>query len=39
MTACSGGTVRTGGTRDVTQISAFGAAGSGATASTGILPA
>ena len=36
MTACSGGGVRTGG---ITQISAVGAAGSGATASTGIIPA
>ena len=39
MTACSGGGVRTGGIRDFAQISAFGASGSGATASTGILPA
>ena len=38
-TACSGSSVRTGGIGDVAQISACGAAGSGATASTGILPA
>ena len=38
-TACSGGSVWTGGIRNFAQISAFGAPGSSATASTGILPA